>query len=76
MKVFLAFVQLCPSQKEIMGEISIDNNQVSQAQGGEVRPGSCLAEEQMRHSSDQFMRKHELTAGRESNLYFFWGWFM
>lgn len=28
----------------------------------------------MRDSSDQFMRKHELPAGRKSNLYvgFFW----
>lgn len=39
MKVFLAFVQLCPSQKEIMGEVSVDNNQVSQEQGEEIMPG-------------------------------------
>lgn len=48
MKVILAFVQLCPSQKEIMGKASVGNNQISREQGGEIRSGSRLAEEEMR----------------------------
>lgn len=55
------------------GQVSLGNNKVSQEQGGEIRPGSCLAEEEMRDSSEQFMRKPELLAGRESNLYVFFG---
>lgn len=74
MKVFLAFVQVCPSQKEIMGEVSIDINHVSQEQGGEIRSGPCLAEEEMRDSSDQVMRKYELPTGRKSKYIYFLGW--